>query len=439
MLYKSLNNIYIASFQEAMITSLAPNKELYIPERIPEISKDLINNIDKYSDIEIAYQILKKYMSNYINDKYILNTILNNTLYFEFPLKKIQNNIYTLELFHGPTMSFKDLGVKFMAELLEYDLKNADKQIHVLVATSGDTGGAVANGFYNKKNIKVIILYPKNKISKIQEQQITALGKNIQAISIIGNFDDCQKIVKQTFIDEDITNKLHITTANSINIARLLPQILYYFFIYKQLKQLNIINNKKIIISVPSGNFGNICAGVISKKMGLPIEYFIAATNINDTIPRFIKNEQYEPQPTIPTISNAMDISNPSNFPRILYLFNNKINILKKNFFSYSFNDQETIKEIKNVYYKYNYILDPHGAIGLLGLKKHQNICSNKNEYINVFLETAHPIKFINSIPKTIKKNIVYPKQINKIITKKKHYIELSNKYHEFKNWLLNQ
>lgn len=436
MIYKSLyNSNHLVSFETAMIEGLAPDKGLYVPSYIPKINNNLIKNINKYSNVEIAYNIIKKFIKNDIYDKKTLIEILNKTIHFDFPLINIEKNIFSFELFHGPTMAFKDIGTKFMAEILEKYIIKQNKEITVIVATSGDTGGAVAHGFYKKQGINVIILYPRNMISKIQKNQINSLGNNIKSIEIKGDFDDCQKIVKKLFIDQEIKKKLNITSANSINIARWIPQIFYYFYIYKKLTNLHIID-QKINISVPSGNFGNICAGVLSKLLGLPINHFIASTNINDTIPRFLKNNKYEPKKTIQTISNAMDISNPSNFKRILYLFKNNINKLKKHFYSYSFNDQETIDIINKIYIKNKYILDPHGAVSLLGLYKH--IKKNNKKTINVFLETAHPIKFLNIFPKYLQNKINKPKQI-KTLSSKQSTIILPNKYYDIKNWILNQ
>ena len=314
-----------------------------------------------------------------------------------------------------------------MANCLGYFNKNRSKLTTVLVATSGDTGAAVANGFLDVKGTKVVILYPKNKVSEIQERQLTTNKKNITALRINGSFDDCQKMVKKAFVDKELNNQFNLTSANSINVARWLPQSLYYFYAYKKLK------SKNLVFSVPSGNFGNICAGIVARELGLPIKHFIASTNVNDTIPRYFKNGIFKANKTIQTISNAMDVSNPSNFVRILEVFKDFDN-LRENMSSYSFNDEETLDLIKKVYDSKGYVLDPHGAVGLLGLNKYLKI-NSKN--IGIFLETAHPIKFSDNVEKCLKIKLDVPERINKILSKEKEFIEIDN-YDNFKNTLLN-
>lgn len=437
MIYKNLNNENIkVNFKNALMRGISSDMGLFYPEKIPILSSVFFKNIINYTKEDIALYIIKNFISNKEINETNLQKIIHHTLNFKFPLIKIHDNIYSFELFHGPTMAFKDVGARFMSQCLEYFIHKIQQKITILVATSGDTGGAVAKGFYDIQGIEVIVLYPSQGVTNIQETQITSLNKNIKSVKIKGSFDDCQLIVKKAFIDMDIKKKYNLTSANSINIGRLIPQTFYYFFLYKYLKKYYDINNQKIVVSVPSGNFGNIFAGLMSKKMGLPIKHFIASTNINDTIPRFLKHHQYNPKKTIKTISNAMDVSNPSNFTRIMYLYKNDINLLKQDFFSYSFNDEQTIQNIESVLHKYKYIMDPHGCIGYMGLKKYNNI---KHDVIKIFLETAHPMKFIDFLPKHISKHINIPNNIKHIMTKKHQSLVLSNKYKNFKEWLLNR
>ena len=338
----------------------------------------------------------------------------------------MDDNIAALELFHGPTMAFKDVGAKFMAQCLEYFNKDSDDEVTVLVATSGDTGGAVANGFLGAKGVNVVILYPSGKVSDIQEKQLTTLGQNITALEVDGVFDDCQEMVKTAFLDEEITKTL--TSANSINVARWLPQMFYFFFAYKELHK----KHKDLIFSVPSGNFGNICAGIMAQKLGLPIKHFVASTNVNDTVPNFLKDGVYKPKPSKATISNAMDVGNPSNFIRIQELFNNDLETLKSAFSSYSFSDDETRATMKNIYNNSGYVADPHGAVGYLGLKKHG---LKENEF-GVFLETAHPVKFLDVVEETLPVKVEIPEQIKKVINNTKVAYKAST-YQDLKDFLM--
>ncbi|CAM1365821.1 threonine synthase [Tenacibaculum soleae] len=413
------------SFQEAVVNGLAPDRGLYFPENINPLSKEFIANIDQYSNNEIAYEVIKQFVGDEI-PKNTLKQIIEETLSFDFPLVSIEENIATLELFHGPTMAFKDVGARFMARCLGYFNKNNDKKVTVLVATSGDTGGAVAHGFLGVKGIDVVILYPSGKVSDIQEKQLTTLGKNITALKVDGVFDDCQEMVKTAFLDDGINRIL--TSANSINIARWLPQMFYFFFAYKQVYK----QHKDLVFSVPSGNFGNICAGIMAQKLGLPIKHFVAATNVNDTVSNYLKSGKYNPKPSKETISNAMDVGNPSNFIRVQELFNNNIDNLKNAFSSYSFTDDETRKAMKTIYNNSNYIADPHGAVGYLGIKKYQKTTVN---FLGVFLETAHPVKFLDIVENTLNVQLAIPKQIKTVITKEKTAIKI-NSYLELKQFL---
>lgn len=430
MIYSSLNNNSSkVSFKEAVISGLAPDKGLYFPEKIPKLQNSFIKNIEDLTEYEIAYESILPFIKSDI-PKNELKKIIYETLSFKFPLIKISENIHSMELYHGPTLAFKDVGARFMARCLGYfNKEKKSKEITVLVATSGDTGGAVADGFLDVKGINVIILYPSKKVSNIQEKQLTTLGKNISALEVNGTFDDCQEMVKKSFLDKDILKSIRLTSANSINIGRWLPQMFYYFFAYKELKKFN----KPIVISVPSGNFGNICAGLLAKKMGLPIDHFIASTNINDVIPRYLKTSKYLPKSSIQTISNAMDVGDPSNFIRISKIFNNNYNIIKSNLSGFKFEDNKTKEAIKEIYKDSNFIADPHGAVGYLGLKKY---LKNHNNKIGVFMETAHPIKFIDVVENTLDIKLKLPERIKKILKKEKRSIKI-NTYMELKDYLI--
>ena len=413
------------TFKNAVVQGLAKDRGIYFPENITPLSKEFIENIENYTNHEIAYEAIKQFVGDEIPTS-TLKEIIKKTVSFDFPLVTIDENIASLELFHGPTMAFKDVGAKFMAQCLEYFNQGNEEEVTVLVATSGDTGGAVANGFLGAKGVNVVILYPSGKVSDIQEKQLTTLGQNITALEVDGVFDDCQEMVKTAFLDEEITKKL--TSANSINIARWLPQMFYFFFAYKALKS----KNKELVFSVPSGNFGNICAGIMAQKLGLPIKHFVAATNVNDTVPNFLVDGIYTPKPSKATISNAMDVGNPSNFIRIRELFNNDLETLKSAFSSYSFTDDETRETMKNIYDNSGYVADPHGAVGYLGLKKHG---LKENEF-GVFLETAHPVKFLDVVEETLPVKVEIPEQIQKVINNKKVAIKASS-YEDLKAYLM--
>ena len=431
MNYYSLNKKSSnVTFKEALIKGLAPDKGLYFPEKINKLSESFIANINNYSNEEIAYECIHQFIGSEIPES-DLRKIITDVLSFDFPLTKLNDQISFLELFHGPTMAFKDVGARFMARCLAYFLKNQDekKSVTVLVATSGDTGGAVASGFYKVKGIKVVILYPKGKVSNVQEKQLTTLGENITALEVDGTFDDCQAMVKKAFLDEDLLNNINLTSANSINIARWLPQMFYFFFSYRDFK---LSHSDKIAFSVPSGNFGNICAGMMAKEMGLPINKFIASNNINDVVNRYLKTKIYDAKPSIQTISNAMDVGDPSNFVRIINIYKNDFNLIKNNLHTCSFTDDETVEGIKELINKFNYIPDPHGAVGFLGVKDF--IESNPN-YKCIILETAHPAKF-SEVINLYTDNLVVPDQISSVINKKKKSVEIDG-FLAFKNFLL--
>ena len=430
MKYYSLNNpSHKVSFKDAAITGIAPDKGLYFPESIPQLDADFIDNIENYTGAEIAYKVIAPFIGDEIPEAK-LRQIVEETLSFDFPLVEVEEDVYALELFHGPTMAFKDVGARFMSRCLNYFTKDeADKKITILVATSGDTGGAVASGFLGVDGINVVILYPCGKVSDVQEKQLTTLGQNITALEVEGTFDDCQDMVKKAFLDEELKD-VSLTSANSINIARWLPQMFYYFFAYKSLKKAG----KPLVVAVPSGNFGNICAGMMAKKMGLPVAHFVAATNANDTVPRYMNTQEYTPKSTIETLSNAMDVSNPSNFVRILELFGKQFGKLDEELTSYSFTDKETITALQKVYTEDEYLCDPHGAVGYLGLKKY--MADKHGEYTGVFLETAHPVKFADSIIKNLAIEITIPEQIKSVMDGEKKVIAV-NSYEGLKEYLL--
>lgn len=430
MKYFSLNhNSKTTLFHDAVKKGLAPDRGLYFPESIPQLPKSFFNRIEKMTIPEMAYRVIKPYVGNQILKEKLME-IVTETLDFEFPIIEITDNIAALELFQGPTLAFKDVGARFMARTLGHLNQVNKEKITVLVATSGDTGGAVANGFLGVEGINVVILYPKGKVSEIQEKQLTTLGQNITALEVDGVFDDCQEMVKTAFLDSTLSG-VNLTSANSINIARWLPQMFYYFIAYRTLKS----KNKRLVFSVPSGNFGNICAGIMGQQMGLPIDHFIASTNVNDAVPRFLETGTYDPKPTIQTISNAMDVGNPSNFIRIQKIFNNDLVKMKKKFSGFRFTDQDTKKAMKEIYKINGYVADPHGAVGFLGLKEF--LTRQKDDLFGVFLETAHPVKFLDSVNQTLNLEVEIPQRLKQTLSKNKISIPIKD-YSELKAFLLN-
>lgn len=429
MNYYSLNDkSHRVSFEEAVVKGLAPGKALYFPEEIPKLTSGFFKELNDLSKEEIAFKAIKPFVGDEIDDE-SLQEIIQKTLDFDFPVVNVSKNINTLELFHGPTLAFKDVGARFMAGCLGHFVKKGNLgKITVLVATSGDTGGAVANGFLGVEGIDVVILYPRGKVSEIQEKQLTTLGQNITALEVVGNFDDCQDMVKKAFSDAEISEKRQLTSANSINVARWLPQMFYYFLAYRQLAD----KNSNLVFSVPSGNFGNICAGMLAKKMGLPISHFIASNNENNVVTRYLNSENYEPKESVQTISNAMDVGNPSNFVRVLELFEYEFSNLSEELSSFSFSDEETKKAIFEVRQQYNYVMDPHGAVGYLGLQK---FLIKNPDYFGVFLETAHPVKFLETVEEVIKEKVEIPAPIKAVMRKEKESIKISD-YSELKEFL---
>ena len=416
------------SFKNAVIKGLAPDKGLYFPKNITPLSEDFYNNLDTLSNNEIAFEAIKQFVSLDIPEA-VLKTIIEDTLSFNFPVVELNKKISTLELFHGPTMAFKDVGARFMARCLGYFNKDNKDEVTVLVATSGDTGGAVANGFLGVKGVNVVILYPSGKVSDIQEKQLTTLGQNITALEVNGTFDDCQDMVKTAFLDTALTNKMQLTSANSINVARWLPQLFYFMFAYKQLHH----KYDNIVFSIPSGNFGNICAGMMAQQLGLPIKHFVASNNENNVVTEYLKTQLYSPKPSVQTISNAMDVGNPSNFVRIQEIYKNNFDELKENLTSFSFSDAETKAAMLEIYNNYNYVADPHGAVGYLGAKAF--LQDNPNAHC-VFLETAHPTKFLDVVEDVIQNKQELPAQIKAVIDKEKVAISI-NTYNDLKDFLL--
>ncbi|MCX8514946.1 MAG: threonine synthase, partial [Burkholderiales bacterium] len=428
--------------EQAVFTGLPPDNGLFMPLSIPQLSDTVIQNLQQQSLAEIAYTISSALIGDEINSQ-DLRAIVDNSITFDAPLVNVHDNVFALELFHGPSLAFKDFGARFMAALMSYYLARKNMKVNILVATSGDTGSAVAQGFLNHPDISVTILYPSNKVSFIQEQQLTTLGNNITALEIDGTFDDCQRLVKTAFLDKQINSKLNLASANSINISRLIPQTFYYFYAYAQLKA------KSIVVSVPCGNLGNLCAGVIAKKMGLPISQFIASTNINDVLPQFLSCGKFMPHSSLQTISNAMDVGNPSNFARLLHLYDNKLDLIRQDLHGKTFLDNQVKFILQYVYDKYNYILDPHGAIAYMGLIEYMandtianintlsaNLKFNSEVY-GVFLETAHPAKFIQDVESSIGVKIKLPNSLDEIVKKHKTAIRIKNNYAEFKDYIL--
>ncbi|PWN70149.1 threonine synthase [Chryseobacterium phosphatilyticum] len=430
--YNLKDNQEKVDFKTATIKGQGKDKGLFFPESIPQFEEEFMSNLHQYSDHEIAYQCMKDFVGEEIPSE-ILHEIISETVSFEIPLKKITDKISILELFHGPTLAFKDIGARFMSRCLSFFLNNNDKKVTVLVATSGDTGGAVAHGFYDLPGIDVVILYPKNRVSPVQEKQLTALGNNIYALELNGTFDDCQNLVKQAFSDEEINNNLFLTSANSINIARWLPQQIYYLLAMKQWQK---YEHAAPVVCVPSGNFGNICAGLLAHFRGLPAAHFIAACNANDIIPNYLKTNNLQPQKAVPTLSNAMDVGNPSNFVRIMELFGQQFNSLQDKISGYSIDDKKTRQTIAEIYKKYNYILDPHAAVAFASMEQYLQENPDQKGFI---LGTAHPVKFPDAVENAIQTEINIPEAITDLMKKEKKTVEISSDFEELRRFLLHK
>ena len=416
--------------EEAIFRGLPQDNGLYMPTAIPPLSDEFFGKIEKLTFREIALEVAKKMIGDSIPNS-VLREIVEGAVNFDAPLVQVEEDIYCLELFHGPSYAFKDFGARFMARIMSFYLQKTHKEINILVATSGDTGGAVALGFLNQPGINVTILYPSGGVSTLQEKQLTTLGGNIEAIEIKGTFDDCQKLVKQAFLDAELTKKKNLSSANSINIARLIPQSFYYHYAYSKLKS----KGKPVVFSVPSGNFGNLTAGLIAKRMGLPVEKFIASTNANDVIPQYLTTGNFTPRASVATLSNAMDVGNPSNFPRIAALYENNVEKIREDVVGYAFNDEETRQAILSLYNKNKYIACPHTAVAYLGLKKY--IENNPQKVSGVFLGTAHPAKFGDVLDEQVASQIVLPNALKQALSKEKKSTVMAADFRLLKDYLL--
>lgn len=427
-LYSTNNKTNIVNLEKATLRSLPDDNGLYLPSSIPKLDNDFINNLNNYSFTEIAFEISSKIIGTEVPDQ-IIHQICFDAINFPAPLIQLSDNIYTHELFHGPSLAFKDFGARFMAELMSYFVKEKEQKLTILVATSGDTGGAVAAGFHNIPNIEVIILYPSGKVSPIQEQQLTTWGDNIHAIEWDGTFDDCQAVVKKAFLDKGLISEFNLSSANSINIARLIPQTFYYF---EAIKHLNL--HRAITISVPSGNLGNITAASLARRMGLPITNLIAAHNSNSTVFDYYNNRSYLPQNSISTMSNAMDVGNPSNFPRYMELYDSNYETLIRNTEAFTISDNETKKSLLELYEQYNYISEPHAAVAYAALK----ISKTFNIGQQVFLGTAHPAKFQELVESILPVKIETPASLSSLESLIQNKTTLAS-YDAFKEWMLSR
>ena len=423
--YSTQRNTEALSFKDAVIKGLPDDNGLFMPEYIPKMPQSFYETLPSLSLPEIGYQVALPFVTDDISANDLFK-IVSDTLDFDIPVVEVEEGVYALELFHGPTLAFKDVGARFLARCLSHFSDQTEKNVTVLVATSGDTGSAVAHGFLNVDNIDVVILYPQGKVSQLQEQQLTTLGGNITALEVGGTFDDCQRMVKSAFLDKELNNQMQLTSANSINIARLIPQSFYYFWAKAQLP------DQPLAFSVPSGNYGNLSAGLMAKKMGLDIKGFVASSNINDIVPNYLASGVFNPVPSQQTISNAMDVGNPSNFYRMLELYDNDLARMRNDISGFSFTDEQTRKAMKSVYEEHSYTLDPHGAVGYLGLKQYLRY----NDATGVFLETAHPAKFKDVVDQVIG-NVEVPERLARCMDKEKKSIEVSNKFEELKAFLL--
>ncbi len=415
----------------AVLQSLPPDNGLYMPESIPALPSNVLENLEHLSFQDIAFAVARQYLSDDFSDAETLD-LIDHAINFPAPVKSLTEDLHVLELWHGPSLAFKDFGARFMAAVMSRLVEGEDQKLTILVATSGDTGGAVAAGFLGVPNVEVIILYPKGKVSPLQEKQLTTLGQNITALEIDGTFDDCQALVKTAFLDRDINEQYQLSSANSINITRLIPQSFYYFEAYKQLQTKG---RGEVNFCIPSGNFGNLTAGLLAKRMGLPVNHFIAATNANDIVPVYLKSGEYTPRPSVQTISNAMDVGNPSNFRRMENLYGNQWEEMKQDIYGYAYTDDQTKDAVKEIHEKYQYIMDPHGAVGYLAALEYQ--ATHPGEQV-VILETAHPAKFL-PVMNPILGDIGVPNRLAEISDREKVATPLNIDFESFKNWLLSR
>ncbi len=418
-----------ATLKEAIFKGLPADNGLFMPEEIPQLSAAFLRELPKKTFQEIAYTVADNLIGDDI-PAHDLRTIIEKAINFPAPVVSIDEHTAALELFHGPSLAFKDFGGRFMSEVMSYLNRGADKELTILVATSGDTGGAVAAGFYKTPGIRVVILYPSGKVSPLQEKQLTTLGENITALEVNGTFDDCQALVKKAFLDDAVNAVQRLSSANSINIARLIPQSFYYFEAYKQVME----QHDKVVFCVPSGNFGNLTAGLLAKRMGLPVHHFIAATNANDVVPAYLETGQYQTRPSVRTLSNAMDVGNPSNFARMLDLYGSTWNTIKNDITGYAFGDADTEKAIQSVWANDGYLLDPHGAVGYLAWKKYAAV--NPDTY-GIVLETAHPAKFLEDMERVLGTAVPVPERLAALADKPKVSIQMGTDYAGFREWLM--
>lgn len=428
-LYSTNNSQNTINFKDAVIKGIADDGGLYMPAELPRLPDSFFRDIHGMDLTEIAVEVTGHLLKDEINEQDI-ERIVKDAINFPAQLVQLKDGPGIVELFHGPTLAFKDFGARYMSRMLSYFRRNETRNLVILVATSGDTGSAVAHGFYNVEGIRVVLLYPSGKVSNIQEKQLTTLGGNITALEIEGTFDDCQRLVKQAFSDIELSRKIELSSANSINIGRLIPQSFYYFGAFAQLDKVE----KPFIVSVPSGNFGNLTAGLFAWKMGLPVSQFIAATNSNDIFPKFLETGIYDPKPSMQTLSNAMDVGNPSNFARIKALFGGSAEKIKGIIAGYAFNDEETKNAIKEVSNLFDYVIDPHGAVGYLALKRFAK--NDFNSYNSVILETAHPSKFTETVESVLGKEIKMPDLLKDCLSKEKNALRLSAGYDELRSYL---
>jgi threonine synthase len=430
-LYSTNNSELRVDFKEALFKGLPDDNGLFMPCIIPKLPESFIQHLPNYTLPEIAFTVANTLLQGAIPET-DLRHIITRAINFPAPVVKLTAHQYILELFHGPSLAFKDFGARFMAETMSYFNRAETKELVILVATSGDTGGAVAAGFYQTPGIKVVILYPSGKVSPLQEKQLTSLGHNIQALEINGTFDDCQALVKQAFLDTQTRDNIRLSSANSINIARLIPQSFYYFEAYKQVIQ--DTSNTPISFIIPSGNFGNLTAGILAKRMGLPIQHLVAATNINNVVPEYLSTGVYKPRSSERTISNAMDVGNPSNFARMNNLYGSTWNIMQEHIKGFYFTDEETADAMRSVQKEYNYTLDPHGAVAYLGMAEYLDLYPDT---AGVLLETAHPAKFIEDVEEILQEKIAIPEALKSLEEKEKHSILMEPDFEVFKSWLL--
>ncbi len=430
MQYYSTNNPnHKVALKEAVIKGLAPDQGLYMPEGIPVMPTSFYENLSSMNFQEMGYVLIKALFGEDLNASQV-KELVDHTLIFDAPLVKLEEGIYSLELYHGPTLAFKDFGARFCSKLMSMLIEGEKRKVRVLVATSGDTGSAVANGFFKVPGVEVIILYPKGKVSPLQEMQFTTLGENIHCLEVEGVFDDCQRMVKEAFLDRDLNETMLLTSANSINIARWIPQCLYYFYAWSRLPE----KDKKLAVAVPSGNFGNLGAGILAQRMGLPIDVFVASTNVNKVVPDFLYGLDFKAKPSVATISNSMDVGNPSNFYRLLALYGNDEVLFREKVKGFYFDDEDTALAMKRIKDATGYVLDPHGAVGYLGLRNFMKI--NPGEYVGIFLETAHPGKFKSVVDEVLGIDLELPARLKEFMKGEKKADALPNDYGAFKEYL---